>query len=218
LGIARPGPPGAGDLQGSFTSLGHNLIGQTDANSGFVDGVNGDIAGSASAPINPLLGPLSDNGGPTPTMALLNGSPTLDAGDDALLLRPYALRKDQRGFPRKSGSHVDIGAFEFQFQRSPSIQSPIIFGTLSANGTLLSDTTAAQSDSSAPGPAPAFQLSFSNHTAGATFTILATTNLALPLNTWTVLGQPIQTAPHLFQFIDTQLTDTPCRFYRVSSP
>jgi hypothetical protein len=216
--IGHPGQTGAPDLQGWYTSLGHNLIGQTDANSGFTNGVNGDIAGSASAPINPLLGPLSDNGGPTPTMALLNGSPALDAGDDALLLRPYALRKDQRGFPRKSGSHVDIGAFEFQFQDSPSIQSPIISGTLSANGTLQSDATAAQSDSSAPGPAPAFQLSFSNHTAGATFTILATTNLALPLNTWTVLGQPIQTAPHLFQFIDTQLTDTPCRFYRVSSP
>ena len=73
---------GASDVQGSFSSLGHNLVGATDGISGFINGVNGDLAGSATAPIDPLLGPLTDNGGPTLTMALLHGSPALDAGDD----------------------------------------------------------------------------------------------------------------------------------------
>src|SRR5207245_3920500 len=123
---------------------------------------------SGSAPIDPLLGPLTDNGGPTPTMALLHGSPALDAGDNALLHGPYALRTDQRGFPRKSGSHVDIGAFEFQF-RGADPSAPTLSATLSANGNLQS---------------PNFQLRFSDNLPGATFTVLATTNLSLPFNGW----------------------------------
>jgi predicted outer membrane repeat protein len=65
---------------------------------------------------NPMLGPLQNNGGPTPTMALLPGSPAIDAGDDGVLGSPLFLTTDQRGvgFPRKSGAHLDIGAFELQ--------------------------------------------------------------------------------------------------------
>ena len=65
---------------------------------------------------SPKLGPLQNNGGPTPTMALLAGSPAIDAGDDTVLGLPLSLTTDQRdaGFPRKAGAHVDIGAFEVQ--------------------------------------------------------------------------------------------------------
>jgi predicted outer membrane repeat protein len=66
---------------------------------------------------DPKLGPLQNNGGPTQTFALLPDSPAIDAGKDSVLRRPLKLTTDQRGprFPRKSGEHVDIGAFEFQF-------------------------------------------------------------------------------------------------------
>jgi hypothetical protein len=163
--------------------LGHNLIGRTDGSSGFINGVNGDLAGSGAAPIDPLLGPLADNSGPTSTMALLHGSPALDAGDDALLRPPYKLQADQRGFPRKSGSHVDIGAFEFQWGPGghPSAHAPILSATLSANGNPQSKTA-----SGAPVAAPNFQLMFSDNLPGATFTVLATTNLSLP--NWSVLA------------------------------
>jgi predicted outer membrane repeat protein len=65
---------------------------------------------------NPMLGPLQNSGGPTPTMALIAGSPAIDAGDDSVLGSPLFLTTDQRGagFPRKLGAHVDIGAFESQ--------------------------------------------------------------------------------------------------------
>jgi predicted outer membrane repeat protein len=65
---------------------------------------------------DPMLGPLLFSGGPTATLALLAGSPAMDAGDDGVLGSPLFLTTDQRGagFPRKSGAHVDIGAFEFQ--------------------------------------------------------------------------------------------------------
>src|SRR5262249_11791067 len=66
----------------------------------------GDLVG-----VDPMLGPLQDNGGPTLTHALLADSPAIDAGDDSVLA---FLTTDQRGpgFPRKSCAHVDIGAFE----------------------------------------------------------------------------------------------------------
>ncbi len=57
---------------------------------------------------DPKLGPLADNGGPTLTMALLPGSPAIDAGNTSL-----APATDQRGFPRPTGLAADIGAFEY---------------------------------------------------------------------------------------------------------
>jgi CSLREA domain-containing protein len=66
--------------------------------------------------VDPLLGPLQNNGGPTPTRALLAGSPAIDQGNTALTT-------DQRDFPRPvdlpapnaaGGDASDIGAFEAQ--------------------------------------------------------------------------------------------------------
>jgi hypothetical protein len=57
---------------------------------------------------NPLLAPLGDNGGPTQTMALLPGSPAIDAGRTGTGIPST----DQRGLPR--GARPDIGAFEVQ--------------------------------------------------------------------------------------------------------
>jgi hypothetical protein len=94
---------GGPDLYGNLGSLGHNLIGNTQGGSGFdsTDLLN----------VNPLLGPLQDNGGPTETMALLPGSPAIDAGDNT-----DAPEWDQRGpgYPRIVNGIIDIGAFEYQ--------------------------------------------------------------------------------------------------------
>jgi hypothetical protein len=67
---------------------------------------------------DPLLGPLQSNGGPTPTMALGEGSKAIDAG------KAFGLAGDQRGLPRtlafgglpkpEGGDGTDIGAFEVQ--------------------------------------------------------------------------------------------------------
>lgn len=61
---------------------------------------------------NPKLGPLSDNGGPTRTHALLPGSPAIDHGVGVPSPEDY----DQRGAPywRLTASSPDIGAFEVQ--------------------------------------------------------------------------------------------------------
>jgi CSLREA domain-containing protein len=100
------------DVDGPVSSQGHNLIGKTDGSSGWVAS---DLTGTIAAPLDPLLGPLQNNGGPSATMALQNSSAAIDAGDDSVLGNPFGLAYDQRGtgFPRKQGAHVDIGAFEF---------------------------------------------------------------------------------------------------------
>lgn len=103
----------------TFVSLGHNLIGNADGVSGF-NGV-GDQIGTTAAPLDPHLGPLADNGGPTLTHALLSNSTALDAGSNALAKDPNnPLETDQRGAGRIADSLdpdslavVDIGAFEF---------------------------------------------------------------------------------------------------------
>ena len=115
------------DIAGSsFTSKGNNLIGNGDGTTGFTNGVNGDIVGTNANPIDPLLGTLQDNGGSTPTIALLDGSPAIDAGSN-----PLDLETDQRGegFARVIGSQTDIGAFEADADTNPPDEGQLIIGT-----------------------------------------------------------------------------------------
>ena len=100
---------------GTLTSENFNLIGN---NSGVTITpaqfqIRSALPGS---PINPMLGPLQNNGGPTLTRALLSGSPAIDKGHSS------GLATDQRGFPRTfdqpmipnatGGDGTDIGAVE----------------------------------------------------------------------------------------------------------
>ena len=114
VAVNNANPTNGPDISGVITSLGHNLIGNADGSSGITNGVNADLAGNTASPLNPRLGSLGDYGGGILTMALLPGSPAVDAGDDAVLNAPFNLATDQRGNPysRKIGAHVDIGAFE----------------------------------------------------------------------------------------------------------
>jgi len=101
------GPASHPDVLGTFTSLGYNLIGKSDGSVGF--GAVGDQVGTIASPIDPHLGALASNGGPTQTDALLAGSPAIDAGNPAL-----PLPTDQRGVSRPQGAAPDIGAYERQ--------------------------------------------------------------------------------------------------------
>jgi hypothetical protein len=67
---------------------------------------------------NPLLAALTNNDGPTDTMALLAGSPAIDAG---LVGCPAT---DQRGVARPQGASCDIGAFETAGSAAPPAPVP----------------------------------------------------------------------------------------------
>jgi len=98
----------------TFPAAVHCFIGNGDGSS-LVNGVNGNQVGSSSHLIDPILGPLQNNGGPTPTRALLPGSPCIDAGTAT-----GAPSIDQRGSARPSGAGYDIGAFEVQVPQTPT--------------------------------------------------------------------------------------------------
>ena len=96
-----------------------NLFG-TNGNagvSGFAPGPTDIVPG---VPLAKILGPLQNNGGPTQTHALVDGSPALDAGDPGGCRDSQGslLSTDQRGFARHidnnndGAARCDIGAFE----------------------------------------------------------------------------------------------------------
>lgn len=84
------------DISGTIVSQGFNLIGNTTGGSGFV--------ATDLQNVNPLLAPLGNYGGPTQTMALLPGSPAINAAN------PSTTTPDQRGFGPVGVR--DIGAYE----------------------------------------------------------------------------------------------------------
>ena len=88
----------------TLNSLDHNLVGDTTS-CGFTTSAGDQINVSAG------LAPLADNGGPTPTQALLPVSLALDKVPPAACV---PLTTDQRGYPRPSANNVncDVGAYE----------------------------------------------------------------------------------------------------------
>ena len=97
---------------------------------------------------------------------------------------------------------MDIGAVEVQVAGAPFLLGGIsgIAGAVQlANGQA--------------------QIDFTN-LAGGSFTVFATTNVALPFNTWSNLGTALElpAGSGQFQFTDPHTTNFPGRFYRVTSP
>ena len=86
------------DGNGSFDSLGYNIVGVVGGSTGWV--------GTDRTGVNPLLQALADNGGPTPTHALTLGSQAIDNGTAS-----GAPAADQRGVTRDASP--DIGAYEY---------------------------------------------------------------------------------------------------------
>ncbi|MBS1795541.1 MAG: CSLREA domain-containing protein [Acidobacteria bacterium] len=116
---------------GTVTSNGGNVLGK-NSNAGptfaaaGTPNANLDFVGTSAAPVNPLLAPLANYGGPTPTRALLPGSPALNNGVGCVVDNSCApaiaaaLTVDQRGAPRLIGAAVDSGAFETNVTIEPA--------------------------------------------------------------------------------------------------
>ena len=110
------------DPGGSGTATLANTIVATSASGGncsgsIADGGHNLVWGNSTCPglnADPLLAVLADNGGPTLTMALLSGSPAIDAGDAVICAATPVNNLDQRGMPRPQGLGCDIGSYELQ--------------------------------------------------------------------------------------------------------
>lgn len=92
------------DSGGTVISSGYNLV---QAPNNCVFSATGDITNT-----NPLLGPLTDNGGATLTHALLNGSLIINHIPKGTNGCGTTITTDQRGVIRPQGSGCDIGAYE----------------------------------------------------------------------------------------------------------
>jgi hypothetical protein len=97
------------DIGANLTSHGHNLIGNATG--------NGPWLASDLTNVVAKLGPLTNNGGPTQTIAPQAGSPAIGAGDATVCASnagniPVG-GHDQRGMPRLQ-SVCDIGAYQVQ--------------------------------------------------------------------------------------------------------
>lgn len=133
--------------------------------------------GSCSALLSgdPNLGALADNGGSTQTMALLAGSPAIDAGDATTCANAPVNNLDQRGITRLQGVACDIGAYESnaEFLATPT-PTPSLTPTLTFTATAT----------------PTFTSTFApTSTATPTFTPTAT-----PTFTPTAISTPTPTA------------------------
>jgi hypothetical protein len=223
-------PGGAPDVSGGYTSLGHNLVGVTNGSIGF--GAAGDLLGWNTQALDPSLGPLADNGGPTWTHALLNSSPAVDAGDSA-----HAPTTDQRGFPRVVGTAADIGAYEYT---GGATTSGLPWAWLIQYG-LPTDGSADNTDSDLDGhttwqewrcrTSPTNALSAlrllsaapsGNHVtltwasvAGVNYFLERSTNVAGPPPHFTPLATAIPGQPGTTTFTDTNAATSSAHFYRV---
>jgi hypothetical protein len=108
-----------GNCWGTVTDGGHNL---DDGSTCGFSSTNGSLNNA-----DPGLDPagLARNGGPTQTIALLAGSPAINAGDEAVCTAPPVNNLDQRGYirPGTGATSCSIGAYEFN-SGPPCCQCP----------------------------------------------------------------------------------------------
>jgi hypothetical protein len=125
--VADNDAPYGPDVDGNIASLGNNIVKNRLYSTGYV-------ASDLPEGTNPLLGVLQNNGGQTDTRELLAGSPAINAGNNCVSDTPNCLvgvgyiYYDQRGpgFPRRIGSAIDIGAFEYTVTRGVKIGGTVL--------------------------------------------------------------------------------------------
>jgi hypothetical protein len=135
--------------------------------------------------VDPMLGPLADNGGPTLTHALMLGSPAINVGSN-----PALLTIDQRGagFARVVGKAADIGAFEVQVL-PPSVASVVINDGSAQRSRVTSVTVNFDQPVTLPAnPADAFTLKRQSDNMLVTLSAAVTGNAV----TLTFTGGPVQ--------------------------
>ena len=109
----------------------NNLIGNGTGMTGITNGSNGNQVGTSGSPINPDLGTLQNNGGPTDTMALSSTSPAIGAGTTP------AASTDQRGYGWNTD---DIGAYAYDGVPPPAVSAVSPAGGPTSGGTTVTIT------------------------------------------------------------------------------
>jgi uncharacterized repeat protein (TIGR01451 family) len=229
----------AGNYRGSGTSTPDDIQGNVAPSSSFNlvgTGGNGGLTianGNQVNVANPGLGALANNGGTTPTHALLTGSPALDAGSNSLLpsdtfdvdgdgVTAEPLSTDQRGagYLRVADSAdanttqtVDIGAYEAQVSvedianKSTNEDTPLSFSFNVGDASIISTVTATSSNTTL---VPNSGLSITGSGSTRTLQITPAADLSGSTTiTVTVTGINSQTSSDSFVLNVTAVNDAP---------
>jgi co-chaperonin GroES (HSP10) len=203
---------GTADPNSSF-----NLVG-TGGSGGLVNGVNNNQVGV----VDPLLGPLANNGGPTLTHALLSGSPALDGGSN-MLATSAGLTTDQRGagFNRARDAAdadtvatVDIGAFEAQASveditdKSIAEDTALSFGFNVGDANAITNVTASSGNTTLVPNAPA-NISLTGSGSTRTLNITPTTNQSGASTITVTVTSGSESMSDTFVLTVTPVADTP---------
>jgi hypothetical protein len=169
-----------------------NITGYSDPEDSYAYYGGFTLTGANLTNGTPLLATLGHYGGPTPTMPPLPGAPAIDGCTSGT-----TFTTDQRGYPRIVGTYADIGAVEGVYNSA-------------GPGKLKNVTRLGNGEVS---------FALTNY-SDMSFTVLASTNLALPLKQWSNLGAVVESPPGSGQypFIDLHATNYSRRFYTVESP
>jgi hypothetical protein len=116
-------------------------------------------------------------------------------------------------------SGVNNGVVSFAFTANPSPSSR------TATLTVLGQSIAVTQSGNLPRPqlsvaspvSGTLQITFTNN-PGGTFTVIGTTNLALPYSSWTSLGPPVESPAGFYTFSTSISPAAPKYFYAVVSP
>ncbi|MCX6021185.1 MAG: hypothetical protein NTZ05_05560, partial [Chloroflexi bacterium] len=149
-GIALVNTIVANNLVGTVSS--NCVVPGTQGNNMSTDGSCGGGPGDQVNVPDVKLGPLQDNGGMTPTMAPLPGSPAIHAGNNAVCAGPAVALVDQRGMPRPTAPAIcDVGAVEVQ-QLAVQLGVTHIAPAIPVQNTVFSVTVEAQTAGGAATP------------------------------------------------------------------
>jgi len=206
--------------QGYLTQITHfsggfNLIGN-DAGAENVSWLASDQVGTSAQPIDPYLGPLQDNGGPTPTMApTVFSRNVIDQGSS------FGINTDQRGQPRPFAVHAfpirsqfhgsdgsDIGAVELSYRPVLSITNTGLNTVVISWPIILTFTYTNDS----------VEVSPPDHGVGKNISFSSGAESTQPL---TLHKHSVRIVDHQFKILD-DMTDTdgvpaPIAFYQASS-
>jgi hypothetical protein len=142
-----------------------------------------------------------------------------DSPGDYPVLQLHSLQTDQIVFVPStswSGSSVRLGGCE-RTSLWVTLSRPFLSTAFPAPRLSFASAPRKSSYGATKLPNGSFQF-FLTNTPGSTFTVLATTNVTLPLSNWTVLGAPVEAPPGVYQFTDPQAPNNPQRFYNIRAP